>query len=653
MNLSRLVDFDLCAMVIYVVALVSLVFRRVSRVGADRYLFLIILGLLLTTIMDFTAEMFGVYIPAKPEYRVFRCFVCYAYFFLRDVHAPIYLLYIIKAADTGHLFFKRKLLVIIGSIPLAIATITLFSNLFTGQVFTIDENLKYSRGDAISVIYFCNGIYMAMGVSLLVSCKKLFPREKFYALLAMYPLNLVAVVIQLLFPKLLVEMLAAALASLWLLVTSRTDEEMKDPILGVFNYRGFNLEMKKYLYVKKPINVLLVNILNWKLVYSVLGNENSIILLRRLKSKFVEILERNKVRTNIFYLEQGFFAVIDDHARFENVKSAAGEIDEYILEDTVINQILVELNSAICCVRCPSDIDKYPDFLKFIENFRKYVTDTKGVALVDDVMKDKEFLLKNELSDIIADAIMNKSFKLTYQPIYSSEKNAFVSAEAFIRLETEKYGLIPTAQFIAEAERSGAIHQIWDILIEDVCHFVSKNELKVIGFERIDINISEVQFLESDFAEKMEKCLKKYKVSPSMFAFELKETAMMNELSAFVRNMKKLSDMGITFALDDYGTGTSNICKISQLPVSVIKLDRKFIQETSSNIENGILKNSITLLKNAGMKVLAEGVETKATADLLVELGCDYLQGYYYSKPLSKEDFMDKFRSMSADELFM
>lgn len=653
MNLSKIVDFDLCAIIIYIIVLITLIFRRITSNGAERYLMVIVLILLLTTIFDFTAELFGTLIPVKPELYWLRSFICYSYFLLRNIHAPIYLLYVIKTSDTTHMLLSRKSLVIIGILPLLIATITLFSNFFTGRVFTIDSQLKYTRGEGLSLIYFCNGLYMAMGISLLVSCRKLFQKEKFFALVAIYPFNILAVIIQLLQPKLLVEMLAAALAILFIMVTVRTDEELQDPILGVFNYRGFNNEMKKNLYVKKPISILLVNLLNWKSIYSVLGNENSIILLRRLKSRFLEILDKNKVQKNIYYLEQGFFAIVDDHAPFENIKVAAEDIDEFILEDTIINQIMIELNAAICCVRCPDDIDKYPDFLKFIENFRKYVTDTRGVALVKDIISDKNFLLKNELSEIIADAIMNKTFKMTYQPIYSTEKNAFVSAEAFIRLETEKYGLIPTAQFIEEAEKSGAIHQIWDILIEDVCHFVSKNELRVIGFEHIDINISEVQFMESDFADKIEKCLRKYKVSPSMLAFELKETSMMNNQSAFLRNMKRLSNLGIQFALDDYGTGTSNICRISKLPVSVIKIDRQFIESTSADINNGILKNSIALLKNAGMKTLAEGVETKETADLLIELGCDYLQGYYYSKPLSKEDFMEKFRSLSVDELFL
>ena len=651
-NLSRLVEFDLCAIIILFAVLITLFFRRILRTGADRYLVWIVLILILTTLLDFTAEMFGSVIPAKPEYYWLRNFVCYSYFFLRNIHAPVYLLYIIKTSETWHMLVSKKILVLIGVLPFIVATTALFSNLFTHQIFTINEELRYTRGPNISILYLCNGLYMAMGISMLVSYKKLFRKDKFYSLVAMYPLNVVAVIIQVLMPKLLVEMLAASLAVLFIVMTLRDEEGMRDPILGVMNYRSFNADMKRLLFVQKPVSVILVNILNWKSVFSILGNENAIILLRRMKEKLEEIFKKHRFDQTIYYLEQGYFAIVDDRASPENVQAAAEAIDEFILEDTVINQIYLELNAAICCMKCPADFNKYPDFLKYVEDFRKYVTDTKGVAYVKDIIADKDFLLKNELNEIITNAIMNKSFTMYYQPIYSAEKKAYVSAEAFIRLETEKYGFIPPSQFIEEAERSGAIHQIWDILIEDVCSFIAKNELRVIGFEHIDINISEVQFMETDFADKIAKCLKKYKINPSMLAFELKETAIMNTQPAFTRNLKKLAELGINFSLDDYGTGTSNIYRISQLPVSVIKIDRQFIEKTAAEQSDGILENTIALIKGTGMKALAEGVEGEETAKLLTSMGCDFLQGYYYSKPLSKEDFMEKFRSFNADELF-
>ncbi len=644
--------FDICAIVILVVVLITLIFRKILKSGVDRYLIGIVVVMLLTAIFDFVTQLFGTLIPARPELYWLCKFSYYAYFFLRNLHAPIYILYIVKASDTWNLMVSRKAAVIIGTIPLIVNTVTLCLNPITHQIFTVNSNFFYTDGSGIIIQYLCNGLYMAMGISLLVSYKKLFRRDKFVALVAMYPINITAVTIQALTGNILIEMLAISLAILCIVMTLRDEEGMRDPILGVMNYRSFDADMRRILFVRKPVNIILVNVLNWKSVYSILGNENSIVLLRRLKKKFEEISKQNKFDQVIYYLEQGFFAIIDSKASPEDAQAAAEAIDEYILEDTVVNQIFMELNSAICCVKCPDDFEKYPAFLKFVEDFRKYITDTKGVAFVKDIINDNDFILKNELPEIIANAIMNRSFSMFYQPIYSPEKKSFVAIEAFIRLKTEKYGYIPPALFIAEAEKSGAIHQIWDIIIDDICRFVSKNELKVIGFERIDINISEVQFMETDFSEKLEKALRKYKVSPSMIAFELKETAIMNEQPAFLRNIKRLDALGIKFALDDYGTGTSNICRISQMPVSVIKMDREFITKTANEMSSGILKNTISLIKESGMKPLAEGVEDEKTANMLIEMGCDYLQGYYYSKPLSAEDFMNKFHSISADELF-
>ncbi len=660
-NFPMTVIFDLCAIVILIVILVTLLFRKVLKTGVDCYLIAIVVIMFATTVVDFVGELFSKgFFPPKQELKWVCNTIYYAYFFLRNLHAPIYLLYIIRASEMWHMLMTKKSVVFIGIIPLVINTVTVLINPFTHSIFSIEEifvdgvfsQFKYVDGSFIISQYVCNGIYMAMGISMLISYRKLFRRDKFCALIALYPINLGAVTIQAISGELLIEMLAVSLALLFIVMTLRDEEGMRDPILGVMNYRSFNNDMRRILFVQKPVNIILINILNWKAIYSILGNENSIVLLRRLKTKFEEIFRKHHFEQTLYYLEQGFFACIDSRALPENIKAAAEAIDEYILEDTVINQIFMELNSTICCVKCPEDFSKYPDFLKFVEDFRKYITDTKGVATVKDIVADKDFQLKNELSEIIANAIMDKSFQMYYQPIYSPKKKAFVAAEAFVRLKNEKYGYISPALFIKEAESSGAIHQIWDIIIEKICSFVSKNELRVIGFEHIDINISEIQFMETDFSEKLLRVLRKYNVSPSMLAFELKETAIMNEQPAFVRNIKRLEALGINFALDDYGTGTSNMCRISQMPISVVKMDSEFITKTAPDSDSSILKNTVSLLNGAGMKTLAEGVEDEKTAELLISMDCDYLQGYYYSKPLSEQDFMEKFHSYSADELF-
>ena len=279
---------------------------------------------------------------------------------------------------------SRKAAVIIGTIPLIVNTVTLCLNPITHQIFTVNSNFVYTDGSGIIIQYLCNGLYMAMGISLLISYKKLFRRDKFVALVAMYPINITAVTIQALTGNILIEMLAISLAILCIVMTLRDEEGMRDPILGVMNYRSFDADMRRVLFVRKPVNIILVNVLNWKSVYSILGNENSIVLLRRLKKKFEEISKQNKFDQVIYYLEQGFFAIIDSKASPEDAQAAAEAIDEYILEDTVVNQIFMELNSAICCVKCPDDFEKYPAFLKFVEDFRKYITDTKGVAFVKD-----------------------------------------------------------------------------------------------------------------------------------------------------------------------------------------------------------------------------------------------------------------------------
>ena len=188
-----------------IIVLITLLFRRVVKNGSDKYLKGIVIVIFITTVTDFlaaflaNAEMFGV--KVSDSTYILSIVLNYLYFFLRSLHAPIYLIYVIKTSDTWHTLMSNKPVVLIGIAPFVVATIALFSNLFTNNIFTINpETLQYSRGSRISILYACNGIYMAMGVSMLVSYRRLFQKEKFFALVAMYPFTVTAILIQILFP---------------------------------------------------------------------------------------------------------------------------------------------------------------------------------------------------------------------------------------------------------------------------------------------------------------------------------------------------------------------------------------------------------------------------------------------------------------------
>ena len=208
------------------------------------------------------------------------------------------------------------------------------------------------------------------------------------------------------------------------------------------------------------------------------------------------------------------------------------------------------------------------------------------------------------------------------------KEKKFHSAEALIRLKDEKYGFISPEVFIPVAEKSGAIHKIGDFVLEQVCAFIASDEYKKLGMSYIEVNLSVVQCMQPKLANHIMEILTRYGVRPEQLNLEITE-------SLFLDKPEELK-----FSLDDFGTGYSNMQRIVKLPFDIIKLDRTFT-ELYDNPKLGIvLTNAINMIKAMKMKIVVEGVETEEMLKLFSELECEYIQGYYFSKPIPREEFV-------------
>lgn len=245
-----------------------------------------------------------------------------------------------------------------------------------------------------------------------------------------------------------------------------------------------------------------------------------------------------------------------------------------------------------------------------------------------------------EIQMIVEDAIRNKKFQMYYQPIYSLSKKKFVSAEALIRLHTDKYGYIPPSVFIPIAERSGIIHAIGDFVTEEVFRFMASPEYKRLGLTYMEINLSTAQCMVSTLADRIIQLMKTYDISPNQVNFEITETAASFSQGVIEQNLQKLSKSGIGFSLDDYGTGYSNIERMVQYPLKIVKLDKLFADGLADHKIRIVLKNTVQMIKDIDMEIVVEGIETSDAFRLFKELGCEHIQGFYFCKPLPKDGFI-------------
>ena len=182
---------------------------------------------------------------------------------------------------------------------------------------------------------------------------------------------------------------------------------------------------------------------------------------------------------------------------------------------------------------------------------------------------------------------------------------------------------------------------IGDFVIEEVFRFISENDLKKYGIDHIEPNLSVAQCLQPELADKIKELQDKYNIDPKQVNFEITETFFDNIGEIMDNNIRRIRELGYAFSLDDYGTGYSNIQRVSRLPFAIIKIDKSLIDIIGTPDGYAIIKNTINMMKDINKQIVAEGVETKETLEMLEELGCDYIQGFYFSKPLPVPEFME------------
>ena len=237
-------------------------------------------------------------------------------------------------------------------------------------------------------------------------------------------------------------------------------------------------------------------------------------------------------------------------------------------------------------------------------------------------------------------AIKNNELAVYYQPKVDTVTDKVVGAEALIRWRHPNRGLIMPDQFISVAEKAGIIIEIGKWMMLEVCRQNKSWQDKGYSKYRISVNISALEFHQSNLVEEIKQVLKKSGLEAKYLEIELTESKAVIEEDQTIDKMKEIKALGVKLALDDFGTGYSALGYLKVLPIDILKLDKSFITGLEKDtIGRDITASIIRLADILDIGVIAEGVETRAQIDLLAAMGCHIVQGYYYGIPLPAHCF--------------
>lgn len=427
--------------------------------------------------------------------------------------------------------------------------------------------------------------------------------------------------------------LFVALASRASLFEIMTNSIYTDPVTKLLNPSGF---MKNAAAISESNNIedyaiLFMNIKNFKYVNSVIGEREG----DRVLEKYARVLKTQMHRNELVARFGGdnFVAII----RKENVDSFRKLISHMNVSTGAQSFELVTRAGISYCDNSGMGIPEYIDYA----NIAMGVSKIPGMPI--HVVFEEAMLVRSHhqkrISSTFPKALRAREFVVYYQPKVRLEDKALCGAEALVRWISNNV-IVPPLDFIPVLEKEGTVCQLDFYVLEEVCRTIAYWIKHGIDPVPVSVNFSKVHLINEELSDSIISVLKKYNVDGKYIEIELTEMSSHEDFLSLVNFVKAMADYGITTSIDDFGTGYSSLTLLKDLPVDIIKLDKSFVDGLIKADDKNtiVVTNTIHMIKQLDMLVLAEGVEEQSQADFLLSNGCDIVQGYLFDKPMPQAD---------------
>ena len=629
------ISFDIVALLIYVLLIISVISRKMTKSRSNKLFILTMIIGLATTVFDILSVLSD---QLGNSAIVFRA-VCHTlYLDFHVLQTPIFALLIISYMEMWQKFVSKKAVLVLFWFPYAAVTGLLIANLSTGIVFTLENG--YAHGMLFWVLYAVSAAYLAAEALMLIAGRKFVTALQLLALFGIIALCITAIVIQMFFPKQLLECIAISLGCYILTSTIQRPEDYIDVTTGLLKLSAYTRDARNGFNSGNHWHVVMLNIANYESVVNLVGFDQATELVQIIADKIFRLNKDLGRKGLAYYLDRARFRITFPEHQRALAETYATLLNNDLKQKIRHNGFDISLVPCIILARCPEEIESFKSLMSFGQDFHLKMLHTGKVMMGKDVYDPDEFKVSNNIDNIIEKALENNSFQVYYQPIYSIEKKKYVSAEALLRLYDEEHGFINPEVIITAAERSGAIHKIGEFVFEEVCKFISSGEVDRLGLDYIEVNLSVAQCMHGDLADKILRTMQQYNVPTNKINLEITETAASYAQRVMTENLNKLSRSGVSFSLDDYGTGYSNMKRVISLPLKIVKLDKSFVDEKHNPKMWIFLQNTVQMLKAMNMQIVVEGIESQEMVDAFSAINCDYIQGYFFSRPLPMADFV-------------
>lgn len=548
---------------------------------------------------------------------------------------------ILEHVHDDHCLRRAKIAMIaIYSVFLVIVAV----NIGTGILFYFEDDGSYHRGPLNSIGYFLTVIQMVFVIICYVRNKKYTASYMKRAIIQVFPAAVLCIILQLLFPDILLNCLIMSFAELVIFLNFHSNLPGQHMLTNLNDRHKFFAYIEDYIEADVPFKAYVVRIKNFDVVNQKYGHKigDEILYL------FAFSLEKSIKRATAFHMNDLRFSLVvklddkldhsNDHhelMRFLDEGVSFGE-DKIFLDYTIIeNEIRSDRR----------DANLFYEELEFAidiareKNLKYFVYSQRHTAM----MLHRRYLIER-----LKQVDREHGFDVWFQPIHCLKNKKFCSMEALLRMTEPDGTPVSPAEFIPIAESAGMIDQITWFVIKEACHALSSNpELKGAS---VSINLPLEQLFDENFITDLNAIVDSYGVSHSKICLELTERAMTDDFDMAKKYMERVTEFGYRFFLDDFGTGMSNFNCLLILPFKHVKLDMSLTSGVVTDRTSQMLVSTLTeLFHKMDAHVIAEGAETEQQVELLTKYGLDRIQGYYYARPMRLPELLDFYKKNPLD----
>lgn len=432
------------------------------------------------------------------------------------------------------------------------------------------------------------------------------------------------------------------MTTLFLLMTLQAQTSFIEPETRLPNYHEFIREFAICVREEKTVSVVLIRIRD------ILSAQYNGVLTEQAARDFTSALRRLSAG-RLFRLRNHLFAVAIPEQQGENPGQFIRQLEETADSGIPSASGSFRVLLMTCMIEIPADVWQPDDMNLLLDKFMDY--DPEGsrecIAVTDLNLPGEREIQSKERA--VLRALNENRMELWFQPILNTKTGRFDSAEGLIRMRGEDGKIIMPGRFIPAAEASGSIVRIDSFVREAACSFLASEDRKRLGVRYVEINLSAEGTMQENLSSLISDVLERYHVERSALNLEITESAGADIRASMLRNIRILHEQGTPLSLDDFGTGYSGLARMMTIPFSFVKMDRSLLltaMESSDGRKTFL--HMADMLHHLGFEIVCEGVETEEQKELVMAAGIEHIQGFMYSKPLCREDYIRFLEEHSA-----